>query len=321
MNSSGISEAAPTLDLTVAICTWNRAELLRQTLQSLTQLNVPSGLSWEVLVVNNNCTDDTSSVVQSFASSLPIREYFEPTPGKSNALNSGTRTAQGEVIIWTDDDVLVRPEWLQAYADAIAAYPQAEFWGGPVDPWFETTAPAWLDAWWPVVQHAYAVIDYTAEDQPITEKTIPFGVNWAIRRATQLRYLYDGRLGPRPNSTLRGEETTLIRQMLADGVPGFWVTAARMQHFIPRQRMTVEYLKGFYFGQGEGIARITKLGLRDRPRQPLWRLGLVFLKHRLFYEARKRNGPPERVARHLVASSKALGSLVEYWRGEDVSDA
>ncbi len=183
MNSE--SNASP-LDLTVAICTWNRAALLRQTLQSMQKLIIPEGVAWEVLVVNNNCTDNTSDVIQEFARQLPIRECLEPTPGKSHALNTGTQAARGRMIIWTDDDVLVRPDWLAAYWDAINRYPQAEFFGGPVEPWFETDPPQWLEKAWPVVRHAYASINHSDHDMPITEKSVPFGVNWAIRKATQL---------------------------------------------------------------------------------------------------------------------------------------
>ena len=217
-----------------------------------------------MLIVNNNCTDQTSDVVAEFLPELPVREIIEPTPGKSHALNTGAQAARGRIIIWTDDDVLVRPDWLTAYHEAFTKYPESQFWGGPVEPWFEEPPPAWLNASWPVVQHAYAVIDYTDEEIPISEKTLPFGVNWAIRRETQLAYLYDPRLGPRPASTLRGEETTLVRQLLANGVSGRWIPNARMQHFIPQDRMTYRYLRGFYYGQGEGFARISKLGLRQR---------------------------------------------------------
>ena len=125
---------------------------------------------------------------------------------------------------------------------------------------------------------------------------------------------YDSRLGPRPGSTLRGEETTLIRKMLADQISGRWVPQARMQHFIPKERMTVEYLKGFYFGQGEGFTRISRLGFSHRPLTPYWRSAATFLKHRFLYEWKRHGHDSPAAVRHLIASSKALGSLRERLR-------
>src|SRR5512134_131488 len=103
------------MDLTVAICTWNRGELLRKTLEQMTELVVPPGVTWELLVVNNNSTDHTDAVAAGFRRRLPLRYLVEPTPGKSNACNLAVREARGDYILWTDDDVLVSPQWLAAY--------------------------------------------------------------------------------------------------------------------------------------------------------------------------------------------------------------
>src|SRR6266536_6078206 len=93
-----------TMLITVAICTWNRCELLQTALEQLTRLLVPVDIEWELLVVNNNSTDATSSAIAPFASRLPVRELFEPKPGKSHALNLAIGEAAGDYILWTDDD-------------------------------------------------------------------------------------------------------------------------------------------------------------------------------------------------------------------------
>src|SRR4051794_35896246 len=103
------------MNVTVAICTWNRAGLLDQTLSEMGRLRIPSGLEWELIVVNNNCTDPTDEVIARHTGRLPIRRVSEPRPGQSNARNAAVRVARGDYIVWTDDDVLVDPLWLAAY--------------------------------------------------------------------------------------------------------------------------------------------------------------------------------------------------------------
>ena len=125
--------------LTVAICTWNRSALLAQALEQMTHLITPPNVEWELLVVNNNCTDATDETIAAFSSRLPIRRVFEPKPGQSNARNAAAREAKGEYILWTDDDTLLDQKWLAAYAQAIQQHPEVIFFGGPVRQWFAAT--------------------------------------------------------------------------------------------------------------------------------------------------------------------------------------
>src|SRR5947207_1258016 len=120
--------------ITVAICTFNRAESLRRTLDSLVGMRLPEKLDWEVVVVNNNCTDSTDEVISVFAERLPIRRTFEPQQGHTMARNRAVKEARGEYIVWTDDDVIVAREWLAAYAEAFHQWPEAAVFGGPIIP-------------------------------------------------------------------------------------------------------------------------------------------------------------------------------------------
>ena len=134
--------------LTIAICTWNRARLLDQTLTRMRDLRVPSGVNWELVVVNNNCTDDTDAVIARHAKHLPLRRLFESSPGKSFALNRAASEARGDFVVWTDDDVLVAPGWLAEYAAAMRRWPTASFFGGPSEPWFDASPPPWFRRVW-----------------------------------------------------------------------------------------------------------------------------------------------------------------------------
>ena len=71
------------------------------------KLQIPDGVDWELLVVNNNCTDKTDEVIARHSEVLPLRRLLELKPGLSNARNCAVEAAQGQLLIWTDDDVLV----------------------------------------------------------------------------------------------------------------------------------------------------------------------------------------------------------------------
>src|SRR5262249_2574313 len=127
-----------------AICTWNRSKSLSATLSSLQQLTIPPDIDWEVLLVNNNCSDDTDEVIAQFADRLPIRLLHEKRQGLSNARNCAAAAAKGDYILWTDDDAIVDPNWVAAYVNAFRTWPKASLFGGPIKLKLEGNPPRWL---------------------------------------------------------------------------------------------------------------------------------------------------------------------------------
>jgi glycosyltransferase involved in cell wall biosynthesis len=297
--------------LTVGICTWNRAKLLDLALTSFHKLIIPEHIEWELIIVNNNCSDETDEIIANHKSNLPIRRLFEPHPGKSHALNHAIREARGEYIVWTDDDALVDPNWLKAYADAFTRSPDASFFGGPVKAWFRTEPPNWLnEQTLPLVSTAYAIRDLGDESFKFTYSNLPYGVNMAVRYKEQCKYLYDTNIGPRPNSSLRGEETVLLNKMLEDGETGRWVPGAIVNHYIPQERHTIRYLRSYYRGHGE--FQWIEIGNGDTPN----RFGTIIdmLKKALKTEFRYRYcrlfKDPKAWVKALIGSSMASGRLL-----------
>lgn len=106
------------MTISIVLCTRNRSQHLQATLETFHALKIPAEWSCELLVVDNASTDATYQVVQEFAqafapNSLKVRYLREPTPGKSYAYNLGLREAQGEILLFTDDDVRVPLNWIE----------------------------------------------------------------------------------------------------------------------------------------------------------------------------------------------------------------
>ena len=109
------------MNTSIIICTFNRSGLLDKTLERLRCLDVSVCADWEILVVNNNSTDDTDAVIRRHSEHLPIRRLWEPRTGKSHAANLAISEAKGDLLLWTDDDVLVDRDWLKAYVQTANA--------------------------------------------------------------------------------------------------------------------------------------------------------------------------------------------------------
>ena len=295
--------------LTIAICTRNRAALLRRTLDSMSRVTVPGVVIWEVLVIDNDSSDATPDVVAHFAALMPVRRIVEPRVGLSSARNAAVRAARGQYIIWADDDVIVETQWLAAYVRAFERWPDAVFFGGPIAPLFEGAPPPWLMPALGQVGNAYAARDLGDEERTLDGWTLPYGANMAIRAAEQRAHPYDVRLGRHGERLSAGEEAAVLDALLAEGAEGRWVPAARVRHIIPATRQSLRYLREYYAGNGASWALVRPNGtermLFGRPRW-VWREAV---QQEVAYRFRRLYAPPAVWSEHLRRSSVAWGML------------
>jgi hypothetical protein len=126
------------MKISVIICTRNRAEVLPATLNAVFALAPPAGYEYEVVVVDNGSTDKTRLVVTNFIAALPkchykrLRYGYDPHAGLSNARNTALRIAQGDVLVFIDDDIWPTASWLNEIAHEFAAHPEVSLLGGRV---------------------------------------------------------------------------------------------------------------------------------------------------------------------------------------------
>ncbi len=138
--------------ISVLICTRNRADSLRQTLDSLFCRNNPQLPEWEAVVVDNDSDDHTAQVCRDFRERFPghFRFLVEKKPGKSNALNTAIAAARGDILAFTDDDVLCAPGYLQGIRTVFDRYP-ADGVQGRILLDCEGGHPEWLDSYLGVI--------------------------------------------------------------------------------------------------------------------------------------------------------------------------
>ncbi|NEO81534.1 glycosyltransferase, partial [Moorena sp. SIO4G3] len=103
------------IDFTVAICTYNGETRLPQVLKRLLYQIKTDHFAWEILIIDNNSTDNTSKIVEEYQShpgAYPIRYYFEPKQGIAFARRRAIQESKGEYVGFLDDDNLPTSDWV-----------------------------------------------------------------------------------------------------------------------------------------------------------------------------------------------------------------
>jgi glycosyltransferase involved in cell wall biosynthesis len=170
-------------EISVVLSTYNRGPLLESALRSVLAQQQPGAPAFELLVVDNNSTDETRAIVDRIAAEdSRVRYVFEARQGLSFARNAGIAQARGAFIAFTDDDVRADAGWLAAIARAFDEHPAADVVGGRVLPMWPSPPPAWLtrDHWAPL-----ALVDHGERPIAITSAHSigVVGANMAFRRS------------------------------------------------------------------------------------------------------------------------------------------
>lgn len=170
----------PAVRLSIILPTFNRVTALRQALAALLDQTAPRD-AYEVIVVDNNCTDGTAQLLESIVDPR-VRCLREVRQGVSHARNTGIAAARGDIVAFTDDDVEAAPDWVTGILEALDARPDVAGVGGRVLPAWHARCPAWLTrAHW----SALALQDH-GDRQRIFDRDSPIGLigaNLALRAA------------------------------------------------------------------------------------------------------------------------------------------
>lgn len=259
----------PRLDASIIIATCNPVSTLEPTIQSI-QAHL-AGLKCELIIVRNGQHDPTPTQGHE-RSSLRLIELSETKAGKSRALNRGLDIAEGELVIFTDDDVLVSPQWLAELVRAAKAYPQEIGFCGPVIPRFPPGTQFWLPT------HIFASVlfasfRYDIPEGPLPAHALPLGPNFAVRANAleNMRFRLD--LGPsEENGWLLCEDTAFSSELrdrysiLTDSGGFIYLPSASVTHLIGPHKLQFSWMMERYFNLGRSriirFDRITHISRR-----------------------------------------------------------
>lgn len=250
--------------VTVILCTYNRCQELPKALDSIAASTLPESVAWEVLVVDNNSSDQTRDVVEGFCRRYPgrFRYLFEPHPGKSFALNTGVRESHGDVLAFTDDDVTVDPTWLQ---NLIAYLNDGECAGAGGRTLLSHTfsPPRWLTLTGPDNLGYVLAPLFDLGPQRCEIREAPYGANMAFRKEMFEKHgFFRTDLGPSPDRNVPrpNEDTEFGRRLMAAGEKLVYEPSAVVYHPVPEDRVQKPYFLARFFDLGRAVLRESKPG-------------------------------------------------------------
>ena len=258
------------MQLTVVVCTHNRAQLLARTLASLNHCVRPPRCDVELLVIANACTDRTVEILDAYRNHtdvknwIPLRWVGEPIAGKSHALNRAVALVEDGILAFVDDDHRVDENYLAEICKASRAYHHAGLICGRILADWDGREPSWVHDTGPYRIYPLPVPNYQQGDQPrevTAEGPAPGGGNLCVRREIFDRVgAFSTELGPHGHDLGGGEDSDFVYRCLAAGERIQYVPGILQYHYVDRERLRFSYLLRKSFQR-------SRSGIRSQSRQ------------------------------------------------------
>lgn len=247
---------ATPFSISVVLSTRNRGQMLARVLEAHRRLLSP-GVGYRHVVVDNGSTDHTPALLAEAARTLPhLAVLREPQPGKSRALNLALGgVLDSDLVVFTDDDALPEPDWLQRLWAAAAARPDTSLLGGTIRLSWPASPPAWLSEWGIPLDVCYAATTRHT-DGPIAPQQL-WGPNFAVRgHVLREGHRFNEDIGP--NGTGKypmGCEVEFNTRLGELGHRAWFVSDAVVHHLVRSEQMTLPWVLQRAFSCGLGAYR------------------------------------------------------------------
>ena len=259
--------------ITAIVGTYNRCRSLQDTLTALKGQRLAEGNELEIVVMDNNSTDQTPGVVQAVSGQpgWPVRYVREDRQGISFARNRGIAEAQGAFIVSTDDDTLPAENWVQELVGGLQAH-QGDCGGGKVLPLWLSEPPEWMyevrlrEAVW----NTLGMLD--RGNRPLVASpahwNFPYGANIGFRKDLFREIgLFRTDLGAVGRGLARGEDTEFFGRAGRAGKRVLYVPSAIVHHKVENNRMTLQYFRRWKFNSGRSVEHLSPT---PQTRMPAW---------------------------------------------------
>ena len=240
--------------LSIIVCTYNRQDLLRKCLDSIVAQN-SDAVDFETIVVDNNSTDDTRSLVAQYVGRIRDLKYvFEKAQGLSHARNRGSKEASCEYLAYLDNDAIAPETYVSSVMKVIEQY-SPDIMGGPIYPYYVSRKPRWFKDEYEIRKHA--------EESGFSSTCRISGGNYIIKKSI-LRELgmFDVSLGMVGEQVKLGEERDILEKYRRSRDEGdqktYFALECWVKHYVPAKKMKLRYFLGRYYRSGRSAARLKR---------------------------------------------------------------
>lgn len=303
--------------LTVLFSTHNGAGTLPAMLASFRQLTIPADTTLQIIAVDNDSSDTTPAILQAASTDLPLTVLQHRERGKNKALNAGLLHARGELIVFTDDDVIADPCWLVELQRTAHEHPGFHIFGGHIVPHWPSPPPRWVTEQTPLGV-TYALTDPKLPAGEIFPGLI-WGPNMMVRRSvfdTGLRF--NENIGPSSGQYMMGSETEFNIRAHGQGYQCYFEPRAVVQHMIRPRQMEAQWIvqRAYRFGRNawnqyangtEKDGTPTVLGM------PRWRFK-SYAEHWLQARKLRRSDRSDEAFNHEWELAFLRGYFAQWWQ-------
>lgn len=245
--------------ISLVICTYNRDKYIYQTLKKISANKFPTD-KYEIILVDNNSTDDTSNLCKQFETENPninYKYFLELNQGLSYARNRGIKESSGSLIVFLDDDSFVDNDYLQNLSSYIESYSDMAAFGGRISPLYESgSEPFWMNPW---LYSLVSAIDKGSEVLEFNGKSYPIGANMGFtRECIEKCGDFNVKLGRSGKNFIGGEEKDIFERIKSQGFKIYYFPKTHVHHVIPESRTTLEYIRKAAVGIGKSERYRTK---------------------------------------------------------------
>ncbi len=237
--------------ISIIVCTYNREKYIYECLKRLITNKTYS--DWELLVIDNNSTDNTLTEIKRFEQDFKPQNYryvLEKQQGLSFARNRGIKEAKGEWIVFLDDDAFVGENYINQLNEYILEIPDMQAFGGKILPLFEDgKTPEWLCRWnssW------VSALDMGNKVKLFSGSAFPTGANMGFKRQlVDLYGLFNTQLGRTGKNLIGGEEKDFFNRLKKNNIKIYYLPQIPVNHCIPSSRTNFEYIQKLGYGVGK----------------------------------------------------------------------
>lgn len=260
--------------ISVLLATYNRQHILPLTLEAFTKLIIPEQ-GVEFIIVDNASTDQTAEIIRTYQKSLPIHYCYEGRQGKAIAIHTGITKATGELIVFTDDDVVPEPHWLMAIAESADTLPDYAVFLGQVRPFWMRPPPAWLQRLTDEGRSC-GCTPLEREDGAVSFIAAR-GTNMTVRAEVLAGASFREDLWIAGHHEVGGEDTDFVRKASEIGFKLWFSKQISLKHIIRPEEMKIRSVWRRYFRIGRSIEAITPIenSYKKTFGYPRWMLSMI----------------------------------------------